>query len=103
MDLASASATRRHLGEGRCVAGVEHGEEWRRVRSGSARANAESKGDPPPSIEIGRGGRQVQDDPADGDDDMHAELEQPLAQPADLRVRAHAVRAARSRSSCINT
>ena len=44
----------------------------------------ERKGDLAPGVEIRRGGRQVQDDPPDGDDHLHAEFEQPLTEPGHL-------------------
>ena len=57
------------------------------MRSRLAGARAEREGDLVPGVEIRRGGRQVQDDPADGDDHVHAEFEQPLAEPGHLTIR----------------
>ena len=55
---------------------------------GLARAGAEREGDVSPRVDEWRGGRQMQDDAADRDDDMDAELEQPLAERGHLRTGA---------------
>ena len=47
-------------------------------------AGAERQRDAPPRVQMGRPPRQMQDDAAHGGDDLHAELEQPVAQPSHL-------------------
>ena len=47
-------------------------------------ARPEGKGDLAPRVEIRRRARQMQDEAADGADDVDAELEQPIAQPHHL-------------------
>ena len=46
---------------------------------------------------------QMQHHAADRADDVDPQLQQPVAQPRHAGWRAHAVRAARNRSSCIST
>ena len=56
----------------------------------------------PPRVEVRHRARQMQNEAARRADNVHPQLEQPVPQPAH-RVRAQAVRAARSRSSCMST
>ncbi len=70
---------------------------------GLSGAGAECQGDVPPGVEVRRGGRQVQDHATDRADDVRPQFEEPVAQPRHTWARAQAVRAARSRSSCIST
>ena len=63
---------------------------------------AECEGDALPCLALRRGPRQMQNEPADRADDLDPELEH-RSRSHVTWVRAHAVPAARSRSSCIST
>jgi hypothetical protein len=71
------------------------------MRKGLAGACAEGKRNVSPRSELRRGGREMEDDAPDGDDDMRAEFEQPLAQPTHLGAGARGAR--RRRTSCSKT
>src|ERR1700687_2117634 len=64
---------------------------WCRVR-GSADTCAEGERDRTPGVEAGRRRRQMEDDAARRDDDVRAQLEQPLAQPRHLGARIRGAR-----------
>ena len=57
-------------------------------------ASAEREGDVPPRVQVWRRGGQVQDDTAYRRNDMDAEFEQPVPQPAHLGARAAGARRA---------
>ena len=80
-------------------------------------ASPQSVGDVPPDVQVGKGGWQVQDDPADRRLDADADLDQPLAQsprwgPSTrsaggamsefLRIRDSSAVSTSDRISCVN-
>ena len=55
-------------------------------RSDLSGACSEGECDAAPSVEGSRGARQMQDNAADGADDMDAQLQEPVAQPGHLGI-----------------
>ena len=74
----------------------------RGATGGLSGARAQRECDVPPRLEVRRRARQMQNHAADRADDVDPQLQQPVAQPRHLAA-AHAVRAARNRSSCMST
>ena len=56
-------------------------------RSDLSGASSEGECDAAPRGEVGRGARQMQDDAADGADDVDAQLQEPVAEPGHLGPR----------------